>query len=205
MAKIDFKKELKQFYNPPAGKVTIVNVPPMNFFMVDGAGYPETSQEYHEAMGALYGMAYTLKFLLKGRPNLDEWTVMPLEGLWWMDDMTKDFMASKDDWKWTSMIMQPNFVTTEMVEEAREQLRKKKDPVALDKLRFERFHEGLSAQIMHIGPYSEEGPNIEKLHNAIEENGCVRFGKHHEIYLSDPRRTAPEKLKTVIRQSMRKK
>ncbi|MBU1651295.1 GyrI-like domain-containing protein [bacterium] len=205
MPKLDLKKTLKEFYNPSAKAVSVVDVPPWNYLMLDGKGYPGTSQEYADAMEALYGVAYTLKFMLKGQPDIPDWTVMPLEGLWWMDDMTKDFTANKDAWKWTSMILQPDFVTTEMIAEASAALKKKKDPVALPKLRFESFHEGLSVQIMHIGPYAEEDANIEKLNDHIEASGHVRHGLHHEIYLSDPRRTAPEKLKTVIRQPMRKK
>ena len=130
---------------------------------------------------------------------------MPLEGLWWTDDMAQFSTENKGIWKWTAMIMQPEYVTKDLVTKAFEQVEKKKNPPALSKMRFESFHEGLSAQIMHIGPYSAEGPTIKKLHSFIKEKGYEFDGlvqKHHEIYLSDPRRTAPEKMKTVIRQPM---
>ena len=199
MTKIDFKKELKELYQPSAKQPSIVQVPAMNFLMIDGAGDPNTSQEYQEAMQALYGMAFTLKFMIKGADGPD-WVIPPLEGLWWMQDMAEFSLDAKHDWLWTSMIMQPETVTEQLVEEARAQLKEKKDPPALPKLRFENFDEGLCAQIMHIGPYDAEGPTIAKLHEFIAQKGHQLRGKHHEIYLSDPRRTAPEKLKTVLRQ-----
>ena len=129
-----------------------------------------------------------------------DYGVMPLESLWWVEDMTKFDPEKKEDWLWTAMIMQPDFITKEMVEEARDSVRIKKNPKALSLLRFETFREGPCAQIMHIGPFSEEGPNIAKIHKAIEDSGHQLSGKHHEIYLSDFRRTAPEKLRTVVRQ-----
>jgi hypothetical protein len=128
---------------------------------------------------------------------------MPLEGLWWADDMSR-FMESRDSWKWTSMIMQPDYVTPELFKDAVEQVRKKKAPSSIDKVRFEGYSEGLSAQVMHTGPYSEEGPTVAKLHGFIETKGYARAGKHHEIYLSDPRKGKPEKMKTIIRQPVRK-
>ena len=202
MAKIDFKKERKDLYNPPT-KPVMVNVPELQYLMIDGQGYPGTSQEYQDAMEALFPLAYTLKFTIKKRQDVD-YAVMPLQGLWWADDMSH-FSEDKDAWKWTSMMMQPEFVTPALFTEAVAEVRKKKAPVALDKIRFERFTEGRSAQIMHIGPYSTEGPTIEKLHAFIEESGYDKAGKHHEIYLSDPRRCAPEKLKTIIRQPVVKR
>ena len=203
MNKIDFKKELKQLYNPPSKKVVIVNVPKMNFLMTDGKGNPNTSKQYNEAVEALYAVSYTLKFLIKkGKMALD-YGVMPLEGLWWVDDMTKFNVENKDIWKWTAMIMQPEFVTEEMFTEAKKQVEEKKNLPGLSRIRFESFIEGLSAQIMHIGNYSEEGPTIEKLHEFIHENGHELSGKHHEIYLSDPHKAAPDKMKTVIRQPVK--
>ncbi len=204
MPKIDFKKELKELYLPSAKKISLVDVPPMQFFMVDGKGYPGNSQEYQDALNALYGLSFTLKFMLKQRGGFDDWTVMPLEGLWWVDGSDEFDLNRKDDWRWTSMIRQPDFITEDLVQEAREELRRKKDPPALDRLRLERFHEGLSIQILHVGPYSEEEATIRRLHGFMEENGFGINGKHHEIYLSDPRRTAPERLKTVIRLPVRK-
>lgn len=202
MTKTDFKKELKHLYNPSAKEVVIVDVPKVNFLMIDGAGDPNTAQEFEDAVEALYAVSYALKFMIKREKQID-YIVMPLEGLWWVDDMTQFSMENKDIWKWTQMIMQPEFVTIDLVEKALEQAEKKKNPPALSKIRFESLHEGLSAQIMHIGPYSAEGPTIEKLHNFIRENGYEPRGKHHEIYLSDPRKSAPEKMRTVIRQPMK--
>ena len=199
MEKIDFRKELKHLYSPSAKEAVIVEVPKMDFLMVDGQGDPNTTQEYKDAIEALYAVSYTLRFMTKKGKEVD-YVVMPLEGLWWTEDMTRFMMESKDAWKWTSMIMQPHYVTEELVQRALEQVRKKKDLPALSMMRFEGVHEGLSAQIMHIGPYTAEGPTIERLHNFIREKGYELRGKHHEIYLSDPRRSKPERLKTVIRQ-----
>lgn len=202
MQKIDLKKELKHLYSPSAKDVMIVDIPEMNFLMVDGAGDPNTAQAFKEAVEALYGVSFTLKFMIKKEQAID-YTVMPLEGFWWTDDMTQFSMENRDIWKWTVMIMQPEYVRADLLERAMEAVGKKKNPPALSKIRFESFHEGLSAQIMHIGPYAAEEPTIEKLHRAIREKGHVLTGKHHEIYLSDPRKAAPEKMKTVIRQPVK--
>lgn len=202
MEKIDFKKKYKELYLPPK-KPVIVDVPKFQFIMFNGQGYPGTSKEYMDSIQVLYGLSYTLKFTskLSGGPD---WTVAPLEGLWWADDMEAFMDANRrDEWKFTSMIMQPEFVTKEMFDKTSEELKKKKNPDGLDKARLEEYSEGLSVQVMHIGPYSEEGPTIENLHNFAKENGYQLRGKHHEIYLGDPRRTAPEKLKTVIRQPVK--
>ncbi len=200
MEKIDYKKKFKHLYKPSAQKVEIVNVPGWNYLMVDGEGDPNTSQSFQDAIDALYPLSYALKFMVKkGKIGVD-YGVLPLEGLWWADDMASFTVENKAGWKWTLMIMQPDFITTKMVQEAIEQVRNKKAPVSLPLVRFEPFEEGKSAQIMHIGPFSEEGPTIKKLHAFIEENGSQRRGKHHEIYLSDIRRAAPDKWKTVIRQ-----
>lgn len=202
MTKVDFKKELRQLYKPSPKEVAVVDVPEMNFLMIDGVGDPNTAQEYKDAIEALYSVSYALKFMVKKGESAIDYAVMPLEGLWWVDDMTQFSMENKDAWKWTAMIMQPEYVTEGLVNAALRQVEKKKNPPALSKIGFESFHEGLSAQIMHIGPYSAEGPTIERLHNFIKENGYELRGKHHEIYLSDPRRSAPEKMRTVIRQPM---
>ena len=202
MEKIDFKKTLKHLYLPSAKKIEIVDVPEMQFLMIDGKGNPNTAQEYMHALEALYGLAFTLKFMLKKHGGTPDYSMPPLEGLWWAEDMSVFVQERKEEWIWTMMIMQPDFVTKEMVEEAAEELQKKKDPAALPKIRLESYHEGVSAQTMHIGPYSAEAPTIRRLHDFIEESGYRRRGKHHEVYLSDPRRAAPEKMKTVIRQPM---
>jgi len=202
--KVDFKKELKHLYNPSSKEATIVDVPGMNFLMVDGAGNPNTAQAYKDAVEALYAMSYALKFMVKRGEAAVDYSVMPLEGLWWADDMTQFSVENKEIWKWTSMIMQPQYVTKDLFTKAIEQVRKRKSLPALPEIRFESLREGLAAQIMHLGPYSAEGPTIEKLHNVIKENGYELRGKHHEIYLTDPQRSAPEKMKTVIRQPVRK-
>ena len=202
MGKIDYKKELKRLYSPSAKEVEIVEVPQMNFLMVDGEGDPNTAQSFSDAIEALYPVSYTLKFMVKkGEIGID-YGVLPLEAIWWSDDMSAFSTGNKDAWKWTLMIMQPDFITRKMVKEAMEQVKKKKSPVSLPLVRFETFKEGKAAQIMHIGPFSEEGPTIEKVHLFIEEKGSRRVGKHHEIYLSDIRRAAPEKWKTIVRQPM---
>jgi hypothetical protein len=202
MEKIDYKEQLKHLYRPSAKKVEIIEVPQMNFLMVDGEGDPNTSQSFSDAIEALYPISYTLKFMVKkGEMGID-YGVLPLEALWWADDMSAFSTGNKDVWKWTLMIMQPEFITREMVKEATEEVARKKKPVSLPLVRFESFKEGKAVQIMHIGPFSKEGPTIEKVHLFIEDNGSHRVGKHHEIYLSDIRRAAPEKWKTIVRQPM---
>ncbi len=202
MKKTDYKKELKHLYLPSTGEVVDVDVPAMNFIMIDGTGDPSVSREFQEAVEVLYGISYTAKFAIK-KAEEEDYVVPPLEALWWADDMSDFLAARRDNWKWTAMIMQPPYVGEEIFERSREELKKKKDPPAISQARFETFHEGLSAQMMYIGPFAEEGPVIERLHAYIAESGHVLGGKHHEIYLSDFRRTAPEKLKTVIRQPMK--
>ena len=199
MTKVDFKKAMKEFYNPPK-KFVIVDVPGMHFLMVDGHGDPNTAPEYTEAIEALYAVAYKMKFISKKMLEKD-YVVPPLEGLWWAEDMETFQTRDKSAWDWTMMIMTPDWITSELFDDALEQVRKKKNPPALDKVRLESYHEGLSVQIMHIGSYDDEGPVLAKMHGEyIPENGFSKRGKHHEIYLSDPRRVAPEKLKTVLRQ-----
>ena len=202
MSKLDFKKQFKHLYVPSAKEVAIMDVPAMNFVMTDGRGDPDKTPAFQEALQALYGVSFTLKFMLKKQKKGEDYIVSALEGLWWADDMT-DFMAHKDDWKWTLMIMQPEFVTKKMFEEALAELKRKKAPDELPPMRFERFHEGLSAQIMHLGPYSAEIPTIERLHKFITDSGHSLRGRHHEIYMSDPRRCAPEKIRTVLRQPIK--
>jgi hypothetical protein len=199
LKKVDYKKVLKEFYRPSSRKPSEVDVPEMNFLMIDGKGDPNIAQEYQDALEALYATSYTLKFKLK-KAKIADFTVMPLEGLWWVEGSEGFDFDVKLNWCWTSMIMQPEPVTRNDVIESMAEAKEKKDPPALQKIRFESFREGYSVQIMHIGPFSEEQPTIDKLHSYAEEQGFRLRGKHHEIYLSDPRRTAPEKIKTVIRQ-----
>ena len=202
MDKIDYKKKLKDFYGAKIGKPDVVQVPKMNFIMIDGKGDPNTSQEYIDAIQTLYPVAYTIKFTSKIK-NGKDFGVMPLEGLWWTENMADFSPKNKSNWLWTAMIMQPDVVTLDIYNQAVKQLREKKSPRALDKLRFASYDEGRAAQVMYNGPYSDEGPTIIGPHKFIEEqDGAVDENNkhHHEIYLGDPRRTAPEKLKTIIRQ-----
>lgn len=202
MEKIDYKKELKHLYRPSSKTVEIVVVPKMNFLMIDGEGDPNTSQGFQNAVEVLFPLSYALKFMVKkGEIGID-YGVLPLEGQWWADDMDTFSVENKDGWKWTLMIMQPELVTKEMVHETMEQVKQKKNPVSLPLVRFESFAEGKAAQIMHIGPFSEEGPTVEKVHSFIKESGNQKRGKHHEVYLSDIRRGNPEKWRTIIRQPM---
>jgi hypothetical protein len=200
MQKIDFKKRLKELYSAPAKAPVIVTVPRMNFIMIDGSGDPNTSAEFAQAVEALFATAYSLKFMIKKGPPAVDYGVLPLEGIWWAEDLNAFTEGNRESWKWTLMIMQPEYVTPELFEQALQQVEKKKDLPALARTRFEAFEEGLSAQILHVGPFSEEGPTIERLHRFIQDNGYVLRGRHREIYLSDIRRAAPEKLKTIIRQ-----
>jgi hypothetical protein len=204
MQKLDLRKQLKYLYTPSAKKVEVVDVPAFQFVMLDGriepGETPETSPAFQQAFGALYGVSFTLKFNSKLRKeNPVDYSVMALEGLWWVEEGTFDINV-KDDWRWTMMMLQPDHITKEMFSEAVHQVRKKRENPALDILRFETFAEGLSMQIMHVGPYSAESATIERMHAFAAEGGFSLRGKHHEIYLGDPRRAAPEKLKTVLRQ-----
>ena len=203
MKKIDYKKELKHLYKPTSKNVEIVDVLDMNFLMIDGQGDPNISQEYSDAIETLYAVSYALKFTIKKGELEIDYGVMPLEGLWWVDDMSQFSIDDKTDWKWTAMIMQPEYVTKELFLDACKQVEKKKNPVALSKIRFELFSEGQVAQTMHLGPFSEEGPTVERVHAFILENKSSPVGKHHEIYLSDIRKAAPEKWKTIIRQPIK--
>ena len=202
MAKIDFKKKLKHLYHPSAKIASIVNVPRMNFLSIDGRGNPNTAPAYASAVEALYTMAYKLKFRVKNDISGVDYAVMPLEGLWWVDDMSQFNVNNKEVWKWTMMIMEPEYVTAQLFAEALDEVTQKKGLLALSNIRFESYHEGQAAQIMHIGPYSEEEPTVARLHTFICLNGYELSGKHHEIYLKDPRKAAPGKLQTVIRQPL---
>ncbi len=202
MEKVDLKKELKHLYQPSAKEVVQIDVPTMNYLMVDGEGDPNTSQAYSDAVEVLFMVSYSIKFMVKKGALAIDYGVMPLEGLWWADDMSKFTTSDKSNWKWTMMIAQPSFVTREIIERAIVDVKKKKNPTAISKLRLEAFSEGRCAQILYIGHFSEEGPTIQRLHRFIADCGCKPIGKHHEIYLSDIRKADPEKWKTIIRQPM---
>lgn len=196
MTRLDLRKELKRYYTAKR-KPGLIDVPEGKFLTILGEGDPNGS-EYQEAMQALYGLSYTLKFDQKAKGR--DYTVMHLEGLWWVEGGVFDLNdpAPREQWRWKSMIRQPDFIAEETVEEVRPKVREKRGP-KVDEVKLERFHEGLCAQVLHVGPYSEEGPTIQLLHGFIEESGYRPRGDHHEIYLGDPRRTKPENLKTILR------
>jgi hypothetical protein len=208
MEKLDLKKDLKHLYLPSAKKIELADVPAMNFLMIDGAIEPDqapgTSPLFAEDMGALYGAAYTLKFTIKLREQDPvDYPVMALEGLWWVEDGIFD-IRKPGNWKYTVMIMQPDLVTPVQFAEVLSQLRRKKgDQPAFSRLRLERFQEGLCVQTMHIGPYATEPATVDRMQAFMQANSLQDLvgqgGKHHEIYMGDPRRADPAKLKTVLR------
>lgn len=202
MEKIDHKIELKHLYQASAKKIDEVDVPALNYLMIDGQGDPNSSPAYAAAVEALFSVSYTAKFMIKKGALAVDYSVMPLEGLWWADDMSAFTGNDKSQWKWTMMIMQPAIVTRQIIDTAIAEVTKKKKLPALSLLRFESFTEGRCAQILHIGPFSEEGPTIERLHQHIQSHAKLS-GKHHEIYLSDIRKAAPDKWKTIIRQPIK--
>ena len=203
--KTDFKKTMKEFYAPKSQEFVLVDVPEMSFLMIDGKGDPNSSKEYKITLETLYPVAYKTKFISKKMLEKD-YVVPSLEGLWWADDMsTFTENLDKSQWSWTMMIMQPDWITADIIEDAKQQVVKKCSSAALSNLRFERFKEGMSLQCLHIGSYDNEAPTLSKLHNeTMPEHGYEFNGKHHEIYLSDPRRVAAEKLKTILRQPVKK-
>jgi hypothetical protein len=199
MDKIDLRKQLKALYKAAATPV-LVELPPLSCLMIDGRGDPNTSPQFHQAMEALYGLSYTMKFASKKAGGPD-WTVMGLEGLWWTGEGDGFRMGvRKDLWNWTMLIVQPEVVTAKTLAQTAKELAAKKDNPAIAQVRLERLKEGLCAQVLHVGPYSAEGPTIARLHEFIAAQGRRPRGKHHEIYLSDARRVPPERLKTILRQ-----
>ena len=209
---LDYKKKYKELYMPKA-KPSIVDVPEMVFIMVDGQGNPNTCEAYKNAMEVLYGLSYSIKMSKMNGTQPEgyfEYVMPPLEGLWWVEDENFDGrnITEKDRFHWTSMIRQPEFVTVEVFEKAKDTLSKKKPAIDLSSARLEKFKEGLCAQIMHIGPYDNEAESIEKLERFISDSGykqdISQIRRHHEIYYGDPRKIAPEKLKTVIRHPIAK-
>jgi hypothetical protein len=201
---IDLRKQMKDLWSPPVGKVVLVTVPAMPYLVIEGMGNPSTSKAFQEAIQALYSAAYTMKFGAKSA-GVAEWKVTPLEALWWntsgRDVSDTDFSAeAAGEIAWKALVMQPVVVTADMLEQAKaEVIRKKKDVPALAKVRLETWAEGLCVQTMYVGPYEGERPTIEMMHTWIATNGYRVRGRHHELYLSDPNRTAPEKLKTILR------
>jgi hypothetical protein len=199
ITKVDLAKDLGHLYRPAARGIEVVDVPAMQFLMIDGEGDPNTGAAFGQAVSALFSVAYTLKFMVRGSAALD-YHVMPLEGLWWSPDGAVFTANRRADWRWTAMIMQPEQVTPELFAEARVRAARKKDLPALPDLRLETFREGLAVQVLHRGPFANEAPVIVELHEFIAAQGHQLRGKHHEIYLNDVTRTAPEKLRTILRQ-----
>jgi hypothetical protein len=201
MQKIDLKQELKHLYHAPKGDVVELDVPPIQYLMIDGAGDPTTSAHYANAVEALFSVSYAAKFMVKKGPSGIDYAVMPLEGLWWSDDMASFVANDRSKWQWTMMIHQPSFVDASLLHDALADVKRKKGLDTIDALRVERFTEGRCAQTLHVGPFTEEGPTIQRVHDFIEARGKLA-GKHHEIYLSDIRRADPSRWKTIIRQPM---
>lgn len=198
--KTDLRKELAG-YTARRERFDLVTIPPRRYLMIDGHGDPNTAERYSQALSTLYPVAYTLKFL--SRRELDhDYVVPPLEGLWWADDMATFTRArDKDRWSWTAMILLPDWLDDAYVSRARESVAAKGTAPLLDDLRVETLDEGRCVQTLHVGPYDDEGPVLARMHeHAIAEQGLRMAGRHHEIYLTDPRRTAPERLRTILRQ-----
>ncbi|WP_285117445.1 GyrI-like domain-containing protein [Leifsonia sp. fls2-241-R2A-40a] len=198
--KADLKKELPS-YVAKRGRFDIITVPPLRYLTIDGQGDPNTSDAYRDALQTLYPVAYAVKFLSKRSLDRD-YTVMPLEALWWADDM-EAFTSARDksQWHWTVLNLLPDWITDEHLAEARETSARKRGVLPLAALRIETLDEGLCVQTLHLGSYDDEASVLDAMHNSfIPESGLRMTGRHHEIYLSDARRTAPEKLRTILRQ-----
>jgi len=200
VTKVDLKKSIPA-YTAPRGSIEIVDVPPMRYLMIDGHGDPNTSEEYGDAVAAVFGVAYTLKFRSKAELGRD-YVVMPLEGLWWSDDMAT-FTTDRDKsrWSWTMMSLVPEWIDTDHFERARQAVAAKGGSPAIDRLRMEELAEGRCVQTLHIGSYDDEASVLDDMHHRFIPGAGLRMrGLHHEIYLTDPRRTAPERLRTILRQ-----
>lgn len=199
MTRIDLKKSTYRDHYTATGTPTVVDIPSRKYLMIDGAGDPNSAVEYRDAVEALYPIAYGLRAAVKSATG-DAYVVMPLEGLWWAEDMTEFNVDDKSDWLWTAMICVPEAVSDDMAADVIPGVTSKKQLAAGSKARIEIFTEGKAAQILHVGPYAAEAPTIATLHRFIADRGCELIGKHHEIYLSDPRKVDPTKLRTIIRQ-----
>lgn len=198
--KTDLKKELSA-YTAPRGGFQVIDVPPQRYLMVDGRGDPNTAPDYAEALSALYGTAYKLKFLSRREQDRD-FVVMPLEALWWSDDWSA-FTSERDKsrWSWTVMNLVPGWLTDDHVQRARDAAAGRGASPALDRLRVEELAEGRCVQTLHVGSYDDEAPVLEEMHERfIPAEGLRMRGLHHEIYLTDPRRSAPERQRTILRQ-----
>ncbi len=200
MRSYDVKRERRDLYAPRPGRFTVVDVPEMSFLAVDGSGDPNTAAAYREAVEALFTASYAVRGLARetlGRVH----TVAPLEGLWTAEDLAAFRTRDKGAWQWTLMIAQPDWIGAGLVDEAVAAARRRKPVPALGLVRFERLTEGRSVQVLHVGSYDDEGPLLERLHGEfLPAHGLVPRGRHHEVYLSDARRTEPARLRTVLRQ-----
>lgn len=199
--KIDLKKTFKALYQVSAKAPVEIEVPALRYLMVDGEGDPNTAPEYEEAVQALFSVAYTAKFMTKKGPQAIDYGVMPLEALWWADDPAVFRTGDRSRWRWTAMVLQPDFVSDNTIGQAIDEVQRNKKLPGVNRLRLDSLAEGRCAQILHVGPFSAEGPTIERLHAFIAARSALR-GPHHEIYLSDIRRTEPAKWKTILRQPM---
>lgn len=203
MQRYDVRTEHRELYRPNAKTFAVVDVPPLRYLAIDGSGDPNTSPVYVAAVRALYAVAYALKFAARSTHGRDI-AVAPLEGLWRADDPGAFRRRAKGDWQWTMLIHQPDWITDDDLSAARRKAAAKADPGALERLRLFELHEGRSVQILHVGPYDDEGPTLERLHDEfMPEHGLTWNGDHHEVYLGDPRRAAPERLRTILRQPVR--
>ena len=199
MPKLDLKREFKDLYAASANKPAIVDPPPFRMLVIDGEGAPGRSKEFQPAAEAIYGVAYAVKFEAKKADPAHDFTVMPLEGLWWMSDHGAFDLKRPSDWRWTLMMALPDFVTDDQVAAAKHSVEAKKPTIPAPGVRVQTFDEGTCVQLLHIGPYDQEDPTIERMEEFARDQGYALAGKHHEIYLSDPYRVAPEKLKTILR------
>ncbi len=197
--KLDLKKALPLLYNPRGTACSLITPPTFSVLAIDGAGDPNSAPAWKAAVEALYSTAYSLKFMLKKAGATPDFVVMPLEALWWVGEGEAFALDDKRNWLWRALIVLPDFVTDAQVAQARTAARAKKGLAALDGVAFDHFNEGPSAQVLHLGPFADETPTVARLNAFIAEQGYVQSGKHHEIYLSDPQKSAPEKMKTIIR------
>jgi len=198
--KVDLKKELDG-YHARVGEFRVLELPPQQYLMVEGQGDPNTAGEYRDAVTTLYPVAYKLKAVSKRELDRDH-VVMPLEALWWADDMTIFTTArGKSRWHWTLMMLQPPWITAEMYDAALAAVGRKDPPPSLDRLRLELLTEATVVQTLHVGSYDDEGPVLQRMHEEfIPAQGLRMTGRHHEIHLSDPRRVEPSRLRTILRQ-----
>lgn len=213
MDKLDLRKKYPELYSPKTTP-SIIDIPPMKFIMVDGKGNPNTpGGEYQRAVEVLYSLCYTIKMGLKAAPDTPEgymdYTVPPLEGLWWFDDLENKDITKKDNYRWCSMVRQPDFITEEIFNAAKETIRKKKPELAVELARLASFREGLCVQVMHLGPYDTEPSTVQKMDDYRDVQGYLddlgglspegHIRTHHEIYLTRPDIANPAKMKTILR------